>query len=106
MKISRLQLRQGMKPPWYYGLAYCSVCTHHNICYPILFNWRVRFSRDLAFFLKMPNRGYYEKLEQKIFDTGYEKGYEAGRSISPSEVRKAAYKMLEEELEKRGGRIC
>ena len=93
MKIKILIAEAEEIPAWY-GIAYRNPCSRFTICYPIPFNWCVRWARYIWFFLAVPKKAWFEQVnnstDQKNLSNSYElglaNGYASGYATKTKEI--------------------
>lgn len=66
-------LCNGVKVPWYLGLAYVRFDIMVYVMYPIPLNLLIRWGRDVLFFARRAP-SYRESVEKKAYSRGLEDG--------------------------------
>lgn len=61
MLFGRHDRPEGERLPWGYGVAYWRPDVDASVCYPIPFNWIVRWIRQLVIWLAHPSASWEEK---------------------------------------------
>lgn len=80
MIIGRRHIDWDREIPWGWGVSYAHPRKWAFVCYPIPFNWVVRWSRSIYFKLQCPRFSWLEDRDRKIFEAGIAEGARMVRS--------------------------
>jgi len=69
-------IEEGMVVPRFYGIASRDFCNDTMVCYPVPFNWIVRWSTELSRILKFPTASKFEQQLNAVYQEGFKKGRE------------------------------
>ena len=75
MRIAHCRIAEGGRIPRGHGRAYTDFATGHEVCFPLPFNWLVRWARQLYWWLVWPKKDAMEK----VFAAGVKRGREGLR---------------------------
>lgn len=92
LRMTGVQLCEGQRIPWGWGMAYRDFARDTAVCWPLPFNWFVRWVHQLYWFLVWPKKDALEHAyvrgvgqgREGLYDAttrSYNQGFENGKKV-------------------------